>query len=161
MHCQENTYKLWQLTNHTASFQKKTVLEIQQISLTQSEVVCTESLTLLASRKVLCLQIHLSSKNTACKSAGQTISQLLWEILFSIFINIVPKSLGHRSGSLCARLRIPTKMKWSSIQKTYSLNIRQGGRCVQTIRQASGNADAVASWQRWGCPGYAMRMAQP
>lgn len=127
----------------------------------QSELACTESLTLLASRNAPCLQIRFCSKNTACKSVGQAISQLLWEILFSVFINIVPESRGHRSGSLCARLRIHTKMKWCSIQKTYNLNIRQGSRCVQTIRQASGNGEAIASWQRWGCQEYAVRMAQP
>lgn len=41
------------------------------------------------------------------------------------------------------------------------LNIRQGSKCIQTIRHASGNTEAIASWQRWECPKYTMRMAQP
>lgn len=90
---------------------------------------------------------------------GQSISQLLLKILFSILS--VPESLGHRSGSLCARLHMYTKMQCSSIQETYILDVRQGSKCIRTIRHASGNREAIASWQRWGCPKYTMRMVQP
>lgn len=116
-------------------------MEIQQRSFTQSEPVCTESLTSLAGRNVTCLQTHLSSKNTACKSVGQaiSISRLSWGNLFGIYINIVPECLSCRSGSFCARFCIHTKKERSSIQKAYNLNIRQGSKCVQTTRQASGS----------------------
>lgn len=39
--------------------------------------------------------------------------------------------------------------------KTYNLNVRQGSRCVQTIRQAS-----EMEKQSGGCPECALRMAQ-
>lgn len=167
MPSQKNTCKWW-LSNYTASFRekkekKKTVLEIQQRSFTQSEPICTESLTSLASRNVTCLQTHLSSRNTACKSVGQaiSISRLLWENLFGIYSNIVPERLSRRAGSLSARFFIHTKKKRSSIQKAYNLNIRQGSKCVQTTRQASGSGEAISPRQAWGCPKYAVRMAQP
>lgn len=124
-------------------------MEIQQRSFTQSEPICAESLTSLAGRNVTCLQTHLSSKNTACKSVGQaiSISWLLWENLFGIYINIVPGCLSRRSGSLCARFCIHTKKERSSIQKAYNLNIRQGSKCVQTTRQASGSGEAISPQQ--------------
>lgn len=56
---------------------------------------------------------------------------------------------------------ICTKLQCSSIQETYILDIRQSSKCIQAIRCASANREATASWQRWGCPKYTMRMAQP